>query len=62
MYEKEARIVLDYSSLGEHHKELDDSDDVRKMENKMQKHINELMNIIQRIQVGYFRLFYFFGS
>ncbi|KAB7504239.1 Structural maintenance of chromosomes protein 1A, partial [Armadillidium nasatum] len=50
MYEKEARIVLDYSSLGEHHKELDDSDDVRKMENKMQKHINELMNIIQRIQ------------
>lgn len=56
MYEKEARILLDYSCLGEHHKELDDSDDVKKMETKMQKHINELMNTIQRIQVSYFAL------
>lgn len=50
MYEKEARIVLDYSSLSENQKELDDSEDVHKAEKRMQKHINELMNTIQRIQ------------
>ncbi|XP_042870292.1 structural maintenance of chromosomes protein 1A-like isoform X1 [Penaeus japonicus] len=50
MYEKESRIVLDYTSLSETHKELDDSDDVHKAEKRMQKHINDLMNTIQRIQ------------
>lgn len=51
MYEKESRIVLDYTSLSETHKELDDIDDVHKAEKRMQKHINDLMNTIQRIQV-----------
>ncbi|XP_076039544.1 structural maintenance of chromosomes 1 [Oratosquilla oratoria] len=50
MYEKEARIVLDYSYLNEQQKDIDDADDVRKMEHRMQKHINELLNTIQRIQ------------
>lgn len=52
MYEKESRIVMDYSLLSETHKELDDADDVHKAEKRMQKHINDLMNTIQRIQVG----------
>ncbi|KAK4292351.1 hypothetical protein Pmani_034870 [Petrolisthes manimaculis] len=50
MYEKESRIVLDYSSLSENHKELDDSEDVTKAEKRMNKHINDLNNTIQRIQ------------
>lgn len=50
MYEKESRIVMDYSLLSEAHKELDDVDDVHKAEKRMQKHINDLMNTIQRIQ------------
>ncbi|XP_071531628.1 structural maintenance of chromosomes protein 1A [Panulirus ornatus] len=50
MYEKEARIVLDYSSLSETHKELDDIEDVQKTEKRMQKHITDLKNTIQRIQ------------
>lgn len=52
MYEKESRIVMDYSLLSETHKELDDSDDVHKAEKRMNKHINDLMNTIQRIQVS----------
>ena len=50
MYEKESRIILDYSTLNENHKDLDDNDDIKKAEQKMQKHINELNNTIQRIQ------------
>ena len=51
MMEKEAQIVIDYSTLSEHLKELDDPDDVRKMETGMQKDITDLMNIIHKIQV-----------
>lgn len=53
MYEKEAKIVVDYSTISESHKELDDSEDVHKAEKRMQKHINDLMNTIQRIQVNH---------
>ena len=57
---------MDYSILSETHKELDDSDDVHKAEKRMQKHINDLMNTIQRIQVSYYTLFthysFIFGS
>lgn len=52
MYEKEARIQLDYSPLSEAHKELDDSDDVRKLDSKLNKHINDLLSTIHKIQVG----------
>lgn len=55
MYEKEARIVLDYSTLSETHKELDDIEDVQKAEKRMQKHITDLKNTIQRIQVSHIR-------
>ncbi|CAL4137233.1 unnamed protein product, partial [Meganyctiphanes norvegica] len=50
MYEKEARIVLDYSQINEERKELDEADEVRKAEKQMQKHLNDLQNTIQRIQ------------
>ncbi|KAG0728282.1 Structural maintenance of chromosomes protein 1A [Chionoecetes opilio] len=50
MYEKESRIVMDYGLVSESHKELDDGDDVHKAEKRMNKHINDLMNTIQRIQ------------
>ncbi|KAF2355591.1 SMCs flexible hinge, partial [Trinorchestia longiramus] len=50
MYEKEARIQLDYSQLSEAHKELDDSDDVRKQDSKLNKHITELLSTVHKIQ------------
>ena len=50
MYEKESRILLDYSTLNDNHKDLDDVDDIKKTESKMQKHINDLMSTIQKIQ------------
>ena len=50
MYEKEARIRLDYTNISEHHKELDDVDDVKKLDSKLNKHINDLLNTIHKIQ------------
>ena len=42
IYEKEAAIDIDYSSLEEGLTELDDNDDVRKVEKTLEKHISEL--------------------
>lgn len=50
MYDRESRIVIDYGQLPENLKELDDYDDVKKMDNKLNKSINDLQNTIQRIQ------------
>merc|ERR1719210_792645 len=50
IYEKEARIEIDYSSLEEGLTELDDMDDVRKVEKTLEKQINELQTTITRIQ------------
>merc|ERR1719245_1296929 len=50
IYEKEARIEIDYSSLEEGLTELDDMDDVRKVEKTLEKQINELQATITRIQ------------
>ncbi|GLH03186.1 Structural maintenance of chromosomes protein [Gryllus bimaculatus] len=50
IYDRESRIRMDYSSLSEHLKELDEADDVKKMGDKLNKAINDLQNTIQRIQ------------
>merc|ERR1719210_2266165 len=50
IYEKEARIEIDYSSLEEGLTDLDDMDDVRKVEKTLEKQINELQTTITRIQ------------
>ncbi|XP_046994754.1 structural maintenance of chromosomes protein 1A isoform X1 [Schistocerca americana] len=50
IYDRESRIVIDYGQLPDNLKELDDADDVKKMDNKLSKAINDLQNTIQRIQ------------
>ena len=50
IYEKEAAIEIDYSALEEGLTELDDNDDVRKVEKTLEKHISELQATITRIQ------------
>lgn len=48
-YERESRITIDYSSLPENLKDVDE-DDLKKQTDKLNKVINELQNTIQRIQ------------
>ena len=48
IYEKEAKIIIDYSNLEEGLTELDDNDDVKKVEKSLEKQINELQNTITR--------------
>merc|ERR1719273_775855 len=50
IYEKEAAIEIDYSSLEEGLTEVDDADDVRKVEKTLEKYISELQATITRIQ------------
>lgn len=50
IYEKESQIVIEYGSLEEGLIELEDNDDVRKVEKSLEKQINELQNTITRIQ------------
>merc|ERR1711997_391044 len=50
IYEKEAKIKIDYSSLEEGLTELDDNDDVKKVERTLEKQINELQTTITKIQ------------
>lgn len=50
IYEKEAAIDIDYSALEKDLTELDDNDDVRKVEKTLEKHIAELQATITRIQ------------
>ena len=50
IYEKEAQIEIDYSSLEEGLTEVDDNDDVRKVEKTLEKYISELQATITRIQ------------
>ena len=51
IYEKEEKIKIDYSGLTDNLQDLDDGDDVRKVEKNLEKQINEIANTIQRIQV-----------
>jgi structural maintenance of chromosome 1 len=50
IYEKESKIKIDYALLEEGLTELDDNDDVRKVEKTLEKQINELETTITRIQ------------
>jgi len=50
IYEKEAQIEIDYSTLEEGLTEVDDADDVRKVEKTLEKYISELQATITRIQ------------
>merc|ERR1719228_693990 len=50
IYEKEAAIEIDYSSLEEGLTEVDDADDVRKVEKTLEKYISELQATITKIQ------------
>lgn len=50
IYEKEAAIVINYSTLEEGLTELDDNEDVRKVEKTLEKQIGELQATITRIQ------------
>ncbi|KAJ8675161.1 hypothetical protein QAD02_010947 [Eretmocerus hayati] len=48
-YERESRITIDYSSLSDNLKDIED-EDYKKCMDKLKKEINELSNKIQRIQ------------
>ena len=48
-YERESRIKIDYSSLSDHLKDIDE-DDYKKAFDKLNKSIHDLQNTIQRIQ------------
>lgn len=50
IYEKEAAIEIDYNTLEEGLTEIDDNDDVRKVEKTLEKQISELQATITRIQ------------
>merc|ERR1712142_420047 len=50
IYEKEAKIKINYSGLEEGLTEMDDNDDVKKVERTLEKQINELQATITKIQ------------
>merc|ERR550532_1919016 len=50
IYDKESKIKLDYGELEEGLTELDDNEDVKKVEKTLEKQINELEATITRIQ------------
>lgn len=56
IYDRVSRIVVDYSSLSDYLKELDDSDDIRKMDSKLTKSINDLSITLQKIQAPNLRV------
>ena len=56
LYDRVSQIVVDYSSLSDHLKDLDDSDDVRKMDTKLTKVITDLSVTLQKIQAPNLRV------
>jgi len=50
MFQREASIRLDYSQLSDQLTELDDTDDVRKMEGRLNRQLNDLSSTIHKIQ------------
>ena len=59
IYEKEEKIKIDYSGLEESLQDLEDDDEVRQVEKRLEKQINEVSSNIQRIQV---KTYYFYLS
>ncbi|PZC85875.1 hypothetical protein B5X24_HaOG215237 [Helicoverpa armigera] len=49
-YRKDSRIRVDYSSLSENLKELEEPDEIKRKADKLQKHINSLQNTVDKIQ------------
>ncbi|XP_048478795.1 structural maintenance of chromosomes protein 1A [Plutella xylostella] len=49
-YQRESRIRVDYSSLGENLKELEEADEVKRRADKLQKGINTLQATVDKIQ------------
>lgn len=54
------KIVVDYSLLSDNLKELDDADDVKKMDSKLTKSINDLSITLQKIQAPNLRVSFLF--
>ncbi|XP_054718962.1 structural maintenance of chromosomes protein 1A-like [Uloborus diversus] len=50
IYEKEAKIVLDYSDLEEDLKELDTNDEIKKEGDRLNKEVNDMLSLLKRIQ------------
>ena len=55
MYEREAALKIDYSQLSEEQQEVDTSEEVRKITARMEKEINDMSNMLQRIQAPNFK-------
>jgi hypothetical protein len=53
------RIVVDYSDLPDKYKDLFEADEVRREGDRLQRHVNELSNTIQRIQAPNMRVSFF---
>ncbi|KAJ8722343.1 hypothetical protein PYW08_004745 [Mythimna loreyi] len=49
-YRKDSRIRVDYSSLSENLKELEEPDEIKRKADKLQKAINSLQNTVDKIQ------------
>ncbi len=56
------RIVVDYSDLPDKYKDLFEADEVRREGDRLQRHVNELSNTIQRIQAPNMRVRFLFYS
>lgn len=50
------RIRVDYSSLSENLKELDEHDEIKRKSDKLQKAINTLQNTVDKIQAPNMRV------
>ncbi|PSN35220.1 Structural maintenance of chromosomes protein 1A [Blattella germanica] len=56
IYDRESRIVIDYTQLPDNLKELDEPEDVKKMGDRLNRAITDLQNTIQRIQAPNMRV------
>ena len=56
IYERENRIVIDYGFLAEKYRELYEPEEVKREGDKLQRHVTELGNTIQRIQAPNMRV------
>lgn len=55
MYAREAALQIDYRQLSEEQQEVDTSEEVRKITARLEKEINDMTNMLQRIQAPNFK-------
>lgn len=55
MYAREAAMQIDYNQLSEEQQEVDTPEEVRKITSRMEKEINDMTNMLQRIQAPNFK-------